>query len=106
MTLEMVVDVVRWLQTLGFDEYTASFVENRIDAEVLPLLTDDDLQTLGVNALGDRKKILKAIASLDAEDVGKVAQHPQPARSGAKPPAKKQNQNGSRPPKQNAANSR
>lgn len=59
------MDVADWLQTLGFGEYATSFVENRVDAEVLRQLTDDDLKALGVSALGDRKKLLAAIAALD-----------------------------------------
>ena len=38
---------------------------NSIDADILPDLTDGDLAQLGVN-LGDRKRLLKAIASLGA----------------------------------------
>ena len=65
------MDVVQWLQALGFEEYADSFVENRIDEEVLPLLTDEDLRVLGVAALGDRKKILAAIIDL-VGDLGDV----------------------------------
>ncbi len=39
--------------------------ENRIDFSVLPDLTDQDLKDLGV-VLGDRRKMLRAIAKLDS----------------------------------------
>ena len=50
--------------------YVQRFAENRIDLSVLPDLTDQDLEKLGV-VLGDRRKILRAIAGLkSAETVG------------------------------------
>ena len=44
-------------------EYADRFAENRIDFSVLPDLTDQDLEKLGV-VLGDRRKMLRAIANL------------------------------------------
>jgi hypothetical protein len=44
-----------WLKNLGMSEYVESFAENRIDLSVLPDLTDQDLEKLGV-LLGDRRK--------------------------------------------------
>src|SRR5215470_4128114 len=49
-------------------EYTERFVENRIDLSVLRDLTDQDLKDLGV-VLGDRRKILRAIAELTSAPV-------------------------------------
>jgi class 3 adenylate cyclase len=46
-------------------EYAQRFAENRIDVSVLRDLTDQDLKDLGV-VLGDRRKMLRAIAELDA----------------------------------------
>jgi class 3 adenylate cyclase len=57
--------IADWLETLGMSEYTQRFAENRIDFSVLPDLTDQDLKDLGV-VLGDRRKILRAIAKLAA----------------------------------------
>jgi class 3 adenylate cyclase len=57
------MDVSIWLRDLGLDRYEAAFRENAIDAEVLPELTDADLEKLGV-LLGHRKRLLKAIATL------------------------------------------
>ena len=58
------MDVPGWLRRSGFGEYAEFFAENRIDASVLLQLDDNDLKELGVVALGDRKKLLAAIAAL------------------------------------------
>ena len=55
--------IENWLKKLGMTEYAQRFAENRIDLSVLPDLTDQHLEKLGV-ALGDRLKILRAIAIL------------------------------------------
>lgn len=60
-----IADVAAWLSTLGFEEYAASFVNNKIDAKILRQLTDADLKALDVDALGDRKRLLAAIADYD-----------------------------------------
>ena len=57
------MDVASWLQSLGLGQYEASFRSAEIDAEILPELTNQDLEKLGV-PLGHRKRLLKAIASL------------------------------------------
>jgi len=57
-------DLAHWLEKLGMSEYTQRFVENRVDFSVLPDLTDQDLEKLGV-LLGDRRKMLRAIANLE-----------------------------------------
>jgi class 3 adenylate cyclase len=49
-----------WLGWLGLDRYAATFAENDIDLEVLPSLTERDLEQLGVS-MGHRKKILAAL---------------------------------------------
>jgi class 3 adenylate cyclase/predicted ATPase len=56
--------IAEWLEKLGMSEYAQRFIENRIDLSVLPDLTDQDLEKLGV-VLGDRRKMLRAIAKLD-----------------------------------------
>jgi len=66
--------VPAWLQDLGLERYTAVFAENDVDAEALRLLSENDLEKLGVS-LGHRKRLLKAIAELN----GLVAPVPQPA---------------------------
>src|SRR5271168_3839202 len=57
------MDVGDWLRGLGLGQYEAMFRENEIDAEVLPEVTDFDLEKLGV-PFGHRKRLLKAIAGL------------------------------------------
>jgi class 3 adenylate cyclase len=59
------LDVSRWLAEQGLGHYAEVFAENGIASDVLPDLTDADLKELGLN-LGDRKRLLKAIAALDA----------------------------------------
>src|SRR5215831_8754443 len=60
--------IADWLEKLGMSEYAQRFAENRIDFSVLPDLTDQHLEKLGV-ALGDRLKILRAIRELSATTV-------------------------------------
>ena len=59
--------VGEWLAKLGLAEYAKCFADNRIDFSVLPDLTDQDLKDLGV-VLGDRHKILRAIAKLESAE--------------------------------------
>ena len=54
------MDVGDWLRGLGLGRYEATFRDNEIDFEVLPELTESDLEELGV-PLGHRKRLLKAI---------------------------------------------
>jgi hypothetical protein len=56
-------DIGPWLTALGLGQYTDSFRRKEIDLESITLLTDRDFEEMGV-ALGPRKKILAAIASL------------------------------------------
>ena len=58
------MDVGEWLRGLGLDQYEQKFRENKVDAEVLPQLTADDLKDIGVVAVGDRRKLLAAISGL------------------------------------------
>jgi hypothetical protein len=54
------MDVAAWLRDLGLGQYESRFRESEIDADVLPELTEADLEKLGL-PLGPRKRILKAI---------------------------------------------
>jgi class 3 adenylate cyclase/predicted ATPase len=60
------MDVGGWLRRLGLEHYEAAFRENKIDDTVLPSLTAEDLKDLGVGFVGDRRKLLDAIAALRA----------------------------------------
>ncbi len=58
------MDVSSWLAEQGLGHQAQAFAENGIGGDVLRDLTDADLKELGLN-LGDRKRLLKAIATLD-----------------------------------------
>jgi len=58
------MDVGEWLRGLGLGQYETNFRDNKINAELLPRLTNDDLKDIGVSALGDRLQVLDAIAAL------------------------------------------
>ena len=55
--------LLTWLRELGLERYGAVFAENDVDLDALPLLTDAELEKLGVS-LGHRKKLLRAIEGL------------------------------------------
>jgi SAM domain (Sterile alpha motif) len=61
------MDVGAWLRGLNLGQYEGIFRDSEIDADVLPELTEVDLEKLGL-PLGSRKRLLKAIANLDDED--------------------------------------
>ena len=75
------MEIGAWLRGLGLGQYEATFRENEIEADVLPELTDTDLEKIGV-PLGPRKRILKAIANL-----GGAARGSGEASQSAPPPA-------------------
>ena len=55
-----------WLAEIGLGRYDAVFVSNKIDFDVIRSLSDADLRELGL-ALGDRKRLLQAVARLDEQ---------------------------------------
>ena len=59
------MDLGGWLRSLGLGQYEAAFRENAIDLSILPELTDQDLEKIGV-LLGHRRKILRAISELNS----------------------------------------
>jgi len=59
----MAHNIGAWLEGLGLGKYAEAFVENEIDLEALPHVTEEDLREIGV-ALGARRKLLAAIAEL------------------------------------------
>ena len=78
--LEDAVDIAEWLRGLGLEKYAPAFDENAINWDVLSELTTDDLKEIGVAAVGDRRRLLAAIAALDE---GAVPAAPAPVRSSA-----------------------
>ena len=57
------MDIADWLQGIGLERYVETFRANAIECEILPDLTEADLEMLGV-LLGHRKLMLRAIAML------------------------------------------
>lgn len=60
------MDVRAWLQGVGLEVYADAFEAHAIDRALLPGLTGQDLTELGVSALGHRKRLLAAVAKLEA----------------------------------------
>jgi class 3 adenylate cyclase/tetratricopeptide (TPR) repeat protein len=56
--------VRQWLEQLGLPQHAEAFERNALELDLLCELTDADLEKLGVQALGHRKKLLKAIEAL------------------------------------------
>ena len=61
------MDVGSWLRSLGLGQYEANFRDNKIDVDLLPRLTVDDLKDIGVSVVGDRRRLLDAIAAWPAQ---------------------------------------
>jgi class 3 adenylate cyclase len=62
------LDVASWLRNLDLERYEPAFRENGVSAEDLCHLTAEDLDGLGVTAIGHRRRLLVAIAALRSED--------------------------------------
>jgi class 3 adenylate cyclase len=61
------LNIADWLRGLSLERYAETFRDNAIEIEVLPELSEADLEKLGV-LLGHRKIMLKAIAALRAPE--------------------------------------
>ncbi|HET7910857.1 MAG TPA: AAA family ATPase [Pseudolabrys sp.] len=57
------MDVAGWLQNLGLGQYASAFAENAIDIDILPELSEHDLEKLGI-PLGHRKRLVRAIRGM------------------------------------------
>jgi class 3 adenylate cyclase/predicted ATPase len=79
------MDIAAWLAELGLERFEPVFRENRIDAEILPRLTADDLKDLGVVLVGDRRRLLDAIAALAGGKVSAPPTHSIDEASAASP---------------------
>ena len=78
-------DLRDWLSALGLSDYAQAFLDNKIDFAILPDLTGDDLIEIGVTAVGDRRRLLRAIAELDIVETVQPYEPETPAE-----PAKRQ----------------
>ena len=67
------MDIAAWLQGLGLERYAPAFRDHEIDWDALPKLSADDLRDLGVVLGGHRRRLLEAIAALDAKAVATSA---------------------------------
>ncbi|KAL9657266.1 hypothetical protein ABK040_011486 [Willaertia magna] len=57
-------EVANWLVNIGLGKYATLFLQEEIDLECLPLLTESDLFKIGITKFGPRKKILEAAKKL------------------------------------------
>ena len=78
------MNVAEWPNAIGLGQYEALFREHEIDAEVLPDLTEADVEKIGV-PLGHRKRLMRAIAALSAGEPPPSAAKPAPARPSPPP---------------------
>src|SRR5689334_12609951 len=77
------MDIGAWLRELGLGRYEATFIKNAIDTDVLQELSEGDFEKLGI-PLGDRKRLLRAIAGMRAGSAGSTAtaaRDPQPGQA-------------------------
>ena len=56
-------DLNDWLRQFGLEALSGILTDNDVDLEILPDLTEQDFEKLGIS-LGNRRKLLKAVASL------------------------------------------
>ena len=59
--------IAGWLEEIGLAQFARQFVEQQIEMQDLPELSEQDLEKLGI-PLGPRKRLLKAIAGLTVVD--------------------------------------
>ncbi|KAK7352608.1 hypothetical protein VNO80_18032 [Phaseolus coccineus] len=59
-----VASVVDWLHGLGLGKYEVVFIREEVDWNTLQCLTEEDLLSMGITALGPRKKIVHALREL------------------------------------------
>src|SRR5689334_22391364 len=57
-------DLRDWLRANNLEQYADAFEANDVDLDILPDLDDHDLEQLGLS-LGNRRRLLKAIAARD-----------------------------------------
>src|SRR6266478_53047 len=82
---EATMDVAAWLSNLGLERYKQAFEDNAIDFALLSKLTADDLRDIGITAVGDRRRLLEAIAALQEKSRGRGAKPEPPTASVSRP---------------------
>ena len=78
--------IAGWLEKLGLAQYVPVFAESVVDIDVLFDLTEADLEKLGI-PLGDRKRLLKAIASYQQGSRPRTSVTAQPLHRRARTPS-------------------
>ena len=76
-------NVKLWLAENGFVKYIPAFEENGISLDLIPTLTSEDLKSIGIAKLGDRKRFLERAA---LPRIGRIKHDPS-APAGACPRA-------------------
>lgn len=74
MTSKSSSDLGKWLEELSLGKYRKIFEQQSINFDILEELTDEDLQAIAVS-MGDRKRLLKAIAGLKQPTGSAPARH-------------------------------
>ncbi|KAM7507399.1 hypothetical protein LguiA_017852 [Lonicera macranthoides] len=70
-----VSSVLEWLRSLGLAKYEEVFVREEIDWDSLQWLTEEDLLSIGITALGPRKKIIHALSLFREEGTNTTETH-------------------------------
>src|SRR5580658_9863703 len=68
-------DFKLWLQSVGLEKYGDVFASHDIDLTVVPDLTEQDLEKLGLS-LGHRRKFMAAASKFRAEPVASAQAQP------------------------------
>ena len=80
-------DLQGWLRQFGLQSLAGVLAENDVDLEILPDLTEQDFEKLGIS-LGNRRKLLKAIATLqDSSNTASKTAETMPPRSATAAPS-------------------
>src|SRR5665213_4009403 len=79
-------DLRDWLRGHRLEQYADAFEANDIDLDVLPDLNEGDLEQLGLS-LGNRRRLLKAVAGLGAAAVTSQSSSQQTPSTDEKPAA-------------------
>ena len=63
-----------WLASCGFSDHLSAFESNGIGREELLMLKEEDLKELGVERLGERKRMMQQIGALKRNSIAKKTQ--------------------------------
>lgn len=82
-------DITAWLEEIGLARHGETFRTNAIDFDVLSALDENDLKELGL-PLGDRKRLLRAIAELGKPSDEAAPREAPPSAASALSPERRQ----------------